>query len=274
MSVRSVSSDAEFSALVGSAGNKLVVVDFYATWCGPCRSFSPVFLELSSKFYSSCLFLKVDIDMCKETTRCYSVSSVPTFIFIKNGKKVDFFSGADKNRLIKSITTFQDDVVDVVPGYGDLLDFIDKKNMECLNQREGHPVSALLKDDGSYLESDADEQPVKLHSIDVRAPANGQAPSLVRVFVNPPFVPDFDECETAQATQELSLKVSDSSVSLVQLQFVKYQNVNKIVFFIQSNEGDCETTVIRYLRLIGSPVSATNMKAFRRISGEPGEAHE
>ena len=63
-----------------------VVVDFYATWCGPCKMLGPVFEEVSKE--SDIEFVKVDIDNHEELCREYKVMSVPTLILFENGKEV------------------------------------------------------------------------------------------------------------------------------------------------------------------------------------------
>ena len=65
-----------------SAGEKLVVADFTAKWCGPCHRMTPVLDSLSLK-YPDVVFLKVDVDRCKDVQNVENVSSMPTFIFYK-----------------------------------------------------------------------------------------------------------------------------------------------------------------------------------------------
>jgi len=62
------------------------IVDFYATWCGPCKMLGPVFEEVSKK--SDINFVKVDIDEHEQLCREYKVMSVPTLILFENGKEV------------------------------------------------------------------------------------------------------------------------------------------------------------------------------------------
>ena len=82
----------------GSAGDKLVVVDFYATWCGPCKIIAPQ-LEEMDKTMDDVVFLKVDVDEAEEVAQEYNISAMPTFIFFKNGKKIDDFMGANSDKL-------------------------------------------------------------------------------------------------------------------------------------------------------------------------------
>lgn len=80
------------------AGTKLVVIDFYATWCGPCKMIAPKIEELASEF-SDVVFLKVDVDESEDIAMKYNIASMPTFIFIKSSETVHQFSGANYDKL-------------------------------------------------------------------------------------------------------------------------------------------------------------------------------
>jgi thioredoxin 1 len=81
----------------GSEG-KLVVIDFSATWCGPCKQIAPLFKELSDAI-SDVIFVKIDVDDNPDTAAKYQVSAMPTFLFIKAGEVVDRLMGASPARL-------------------------------------------------------------------------------------------------------------------------------------------------------------------------------
>lgn len=69
--------------------NKHVVIDFFATWCGPCMHFKPTFEKLSEKDeYSSIKFVSVNVDELDELSGRYGVQAMPTFKFISRGKEV------------------------------------------------------------------------------------------------------------------------------------------------------------------------------------------
>ncbi|KAJ3192286.1 Cytoplasmic thioredoxin isoenzyme 2 [Irineochytrium annulatum] len=72
----------------------LTVVDFNATWCGPCKAIAPRFDQLSER-HPGVNFLKVDVDEQSGIAGTYSVRAMPTFLFFKNGSKVDEVVGAD-----------------------------------------------------------------------------------------------------------------------------------------------------------------------------------
>ena len=69
--------------------NKLTIIDFTATWCGPCKMIAPVFKELSEEYGSRAQFIKVDVDDNPEAAQKYGVTAMPTFLFIKGGEVVD-----------------------------------------------------------------------------------------------------------------------------------------------------------------------------------------
>lgn len=66
-------------------GDKPVVIDFFATWCGPCKMLAPIFEEVSAS-YPGCEFVKVDTDKDAEHAIKYGVSVIPTLVVVKNGK--------------------------------------------------------------------------------------------------------------------------------------------------------------------------------------------
>ncbi|XP_001602650.3 thioredoxin-2 isoform X1 [Nasonia vitripennis] len=84
----------ELKTKLTEAGEKLVVIDFFATWCGPCKMIAPKLDELSQEL-TDVVFLKVDVDELEGVAEEYDVNSMPTFVFIKNGSVLDKFSGAN-----------------------------------------------------------------------------------------------------------------------------------------------------------------------------------
>ena len=81
---------------------KLVIVDFTATWCGPCKRISPEFEKLALE-HTDCVFKKVDVDEGVEIAEHCNITSMPTFHFYKNDKLLHSFSGSNLETLIKTI---------------------------------------------------------------------------------------------------------------------------------------------------------------------------
>ncbi|CAL5383522.1 unnamed protein product [Camellia sinensis] len=81
---------------------KLVVVDFTASWCGPCRFITPILVEMAKKM-PHLIFLKVDVDELKSVAEDWAIEAMPTFVFLKEGKIVDRVVGAKKDELQNTI---------------------------------------------------------------------------------------------------------------------------------------------------------------------------
>ncbi len=79
-----------------------VVLDFGATWCGPCKKLEPILDELSASYAGKVRILKVDVGEAPGTAQKHGVMSVPTVIFLKEGKLVHRFSGVEsKDKITK-----------------------------------------------------------------------------------------------------------------------------------------------------------------------------
>jgi len=89
---------AELKEELKSAGDKLVVIDFFATWCGPCKVIAPQIESMSGEM-SNVVFLKVDVDENEDAAQEYNISAMPTFIFVKKEAKVADMMGANADKL-------------------------------------------------------------------------------------------------------------------------------------------------------------------------------
>lgn len=92
--------DANFDELLSS--NKVVVADFWATWCGPCKAMGPSIDELATEYEGKALIGKVDVEENNDLAEKYAIRSVPTIIFFKDGEMVDKQVGAVPKTVLES----------------------------------------------------------------------------------------------------------------------------------------------------------------------------
>ncbi|XP_053477932.1 thioredoxin-like isoform X1 [Ictalurus furcatus] len=101
-----IEDQAAFDKALADAGDKLVVVDFTATWCGPCQSIAPFYKGLSDAAgNANVVFLKVDVDDAQDVAQSCEIRCMPTFYFYKHGKKIDEFSGSNQTKLEELVNT-------------------------------------------------------------------------------------------------------------------------------------------------------------------------
>jgi len=79
--------------------NKLVVIDFWAEWCGPCKMVGPVIDQLADEYQDQAVIGKLDVDNNDDATSKYGIRNIPTILFIKNGEVVDKIVGAGAKSL-------------------------------------------------------------------------------------------------------------------------------------------------------------------------------
>ena len=87
-----VVTDANFAEIINT--DQPVLVDFWATWCGPCRALAPVIDELAHEFAGKAVVCKCNVDECDDVPMNFGIRSIPTLIFFKNGQAVDRIVGA------------------------------------------------------------------------------------------------------------------------------------------------------------------------------------
>ena len=97
-----IATNTSFDELLQS--EKLVIVDFWATWCGPCRMLSPLLDEVEEEMADKIEVVKVNVDDADEVAMRYRIMSIPTLLFFKNGAMVDRSVGAmPKSALVEKI---------------------------------------------------------------------------------------------------------------------------------------------------------------------------
>ncbi|KAG5930825.1 hypothetical protein E4U53_002108 [Claviceps sorghi] len=185
-----ISSKEQFDNLLQSS--KIVVADFYATWCGPCQQIAPVFEALANALSraNAVTFVKVDTEENQALSEEYQVAVLPTFILFQDGKVLQKVKGADPDqlrRIIQKLVTEVDSLgegsssgagsagnwfgAEIPRGYSDITDQIEGRNCELLNAEEGVGSVAVLFESGKpaaltggkssakdFVQSGADDQ--------------------------------------------------------------------------------------------------------------------
>ena len=81
--------------------NQVVLVDFSAEWCGPCKMLAPIIDELSNEVQGDAKVFKVDVDQSRDVAQKYNIMNVPTVIIFKNGEVVDKSIGFQPKEVLK-----------------------------------------------------------------------------------------------------------------------------------------------------------------------------
>ncbi|WP_018664921.1 thioredoxin [Heyndrickxia acidiproducens] len=92
--------DATFSQEVSEG---LVLTDFWATWCGPCKMIAPVLEEIDSEMGDQVKIVKVDVDENQETASKYGIMSIPTLVVMKDGQQVDKVIGYQPKEALEEL---------------------------------------------------------------------------------------------------------------------------------------------------------------------------
>jgi len=104
MSITDLTTVTQLNEILGKSKDKLSVIDFHAIWCGPCKMIEPTYVDLARQ-YPNVNFLKCDVDEAKPIANLYSISAMPTFIFLKGSTKVDQVRGPNRTALQQALRT-------------------------------------------------------------------------------------------------------------------------------------------------------------------------
>jgi len=104
MKVYSLTTHEQIEQLAEQFPHRLIVIDFWATWCGPCMEMKSTFSELATQHQDGIFIsVNIDADVTEEIKRVYNIQSIPLFVFIKNHKVIDMMMGANKSELLNKI---------------------------------------------------------------------------------------------------------------------------------------------------------------------------
>lgn len=102
-----ITSEEQFKTIIDSSGEQLLVIDFYADWCMPCKMLSPRILEIARENKGKASFYKLDVDKHRKIAAQYRVMGIPYIVFIKNKEVVHTITGISPKELyIKAIVKF------------------------------------------------------------------------------------------------------------------------------------------------------------------------
>jgi thioredoxin len=159
-----IESTSQFSSLLSSSA--IVVADFYADWCGPCRQIAPIYEQLSAQLSrpNKITFAKINTDQQQDLARSYGVKAMPTFMIFKNARQVEFIEGADPRRLSAAVKQLANEAnnlesdevassstsngtwlgASLPRGYDDVTTQVDFLSLELLNWDSAHGGARVL----------------------------------------------------------------------------------------------------------------------------------
>ncbi|KAJ2161770.1 hypothetical protein GGF46_001189 [Coemansia sp. RSA 552] len=258
-----------------------VVVDFYSTTCPPCKVVDGILQQLATQ-YPNVGFYKVDVKKFVDVAMQCRITATPTLQFFRKGRSVNEVKGANRKGIVDAIDAALSETGGEaksafgVVGHSDLTKLVLKTQCECLNQNDDHLLENVFAEGDARLESDVDEQmvlhvafnqPIKLHSLMIKAPLD-QAPKSIKLFANRTDI-GFDDAEQAEATQEITMTGDMyKQGGVVNLRYVRFQNVNSLSIFVADNLEDDDVTAISQLAFIGTAINSANVSDIRQ--GEEG----
>jgi len=157
-----INSTSQFSDLLSSSA--VVIADFYADWCGPCKQIAPIYEQLSAQLSrpNKITFCKINTDEQQDLSRTYGVRAMPTFMIFRNARKVEGIEGADPKRLSNAVRKLAEEAegldsgsasasgsgtwlgAGLPRGYDDITSQVDVTGLELLNWDDGCGTARTL----------------------------------------------------------------------------------------------------------------------------------
>ena len=98
-----LSTTAEMDTALNSAGNRMLVIDFYADWCRPCKFLAPTMHELAGEHREKASFYRVNVDRSADLARAFGASAIPYVVFMKNGRQIYALPGVNPKEIYTKI---------------------------------------------------------------------------------------------------------------------------------------------------------------------------
>jgi thioredoxin 1 len=108
--IKKIANEQELKTIFDNAGSKILVIDFYADWCGPCRVIHPTIEALASKYAGKAEFLSVNIDQNSAIANTFMVQNIPDVMFFKNKQKVISLVGINHIESYEKVLTVCDSI--------------------------------------------------------------------------------------------------------------------------------------------------------------------
>lgn len=102
MPIKTPKNKKELDGIIANSGDKLVVIDFFSKWCGPCKKVGPEFEKISEE-YSNLVFVKIDATEKEDMAEEYGIENLPTFVLLKGGEQIGTVIGTKLEELRKTI---------------------------------------------------------------------------------------------------------------------------------------------------------------------------
>ena len=219
--------------VIDTSMQRLVLLDFWATWCNPCKQLVPTLVKLANEYDGQFALAKVDIDQNKELAEHFQVRSVPTVKFIHNGQIADEFSGVLSESEIKAkLSNFIERDSDALY----------QQAMEKLQQGDNNAISDMQQ----VCLSDPDNQKISIHFASILAQT--QQFDIAKDFISqlPTLIQEQEEIKSISA----QIDIADSAKDL--------PDADKLVQTLESDPADLQARfqLSQHLVLQGDVASA------------------